>query len=101
VTAAWQADAFREGDFFVERETALARLRHDEQQALAEAQAGGEDHQAIRSRYRAMRGALHATYADVGRMAAYLGYDAVHAARENYCIILNRSAVRVQRENLR
>ena len=47
------------------------------------------------------REALHAEYDDIGRLAAYLGYDVIHAADPDFYVVLNRTAVRVQREDLR
>jgi hypothetical protein len=44
--------------------------------------------------------AAHVQYDDIGRCAAYLGYDVVHIAEFNYYLLLNRTAVRVQREDL-
>jgi hypothetical protein len=37
---------------------------------------------------------------NLGRYAAYLGYDALYFERDRYYLILNRTAVRVQREDL-
>jgi hypothetical protein len=37
---------------------------------------------------------------NLGRYAAYLGYDALYFERHGYYLILNRTAVRVQREDL-
>ena len=45
--------------------------------------------------------ALHTLYDDIGRYAAYLGFDAVRVRDREYYIVLNRTALRVQREDLR
>jgi len=154
LSAAWQADAFRDGEFFVgrgaysggantvaganalviardyarggvvirlslkaharvadfdeladwsfhERERALGEVQRDEQRALLEAQARTDDIEAVQREYRAVREALYAKHDDIGWLAAYLGCDAIHVADEDYYIVLNRTAVRVQQENLR
>ena len=46
----------------------------------------------------------HSLYNDAGRLAAYLGYDAVHVVEfpdiDDY-VVFNRTALRVQKENIR
>jgi hypothetical protein len=86
---------------FAERDQRLRRAQVDEEQAiaaLAERVATPAD---VRAQYRAVREALHAQYDDVGRLAAYLGYDMVHVADRDFYCILNRTAVRVQIEDIR
>jgi hypothetical protein len=92
-----QEDAYRG------REHAIQRLRTAQAAAEAEAVRQG-DAAAMRQldqRYHRLVEIEHAKYDDIGRYAAYLGFDAIVVAGQDYCVLLNRTAVRVQRENLR
>lgn len=86
-----------------ERGDVLGRLASEEERALADARTLGRDDEIarVRARYASARAAVSARYDDIGRLGAYLGYDAIHAAVPDFYAILNRSAVRVQRESLR
>jgi vacuolar-type H+-ATPase subunit H len=93
-----QLDAFAQH----RRNEAMEQIRKAEANAvgaIVPAETAAMDE--IRTAYRAARAAVHAEYDDIGRLAAYLGYDAVHAADVDYYAILNRTAVRVQAEDLR
>jgi hypothetical protein len=87
---------------FAGREQQMRRSQMDEQQAITAIEDGdGTATASVQARYRAAREALHAQYDDIGRLAAYLGYDVVYVADRDYYCILNRTAVRVQMEDIR
>ncbi len=54
-----------------------------------------------RTRYEALVNAAHAEYDDLGRYAAFAGYDVVSIPDEEWHLIVNRTAVRVQKDNVR
>jgi hypothetical protein len=85
------------------REDAIARIRAAGRAAVRAALERGDEVevQRLTAIHDRLVEAEHAKYDDVGRYAAYYGFDAVHVANRDYYVILNRTAVRVQRENLR
>lgn len=78
-----------------EQAAAIRAAARGGDQAALERIASGYDHRLASARL---------LYNHLGLYAAYLGYDAIHIAElpapESY-VILNRTAVRVQRENIR
>ncbi|MGH2588802.1 MAG: hypothetical protein ACRDJE_28090 [Dehalococcoidia bacterium] len=156
LSAAWHADEFRMGDFFVGRGTygggasvasgpdalamarvyarggivmrlslkrgahvteydalvdrafhdqaaAARRIQEEETEAVAMTLSDGDEAAVARlhAAYRTAREVAHAQHDDIGRLGAYLGYDAIHVADADFYVILNRTAVRVQAENMR
>ncbi|MGH2599726.1 MAG: hypothetical protein ACRDJ9_10090, partial [Dehalococcoidia bacterium] len=85
------------------REAAIQELRATQATALqATAQRSDPaETRNLRGRYDLLVEAEHAKYDDIGRYAAYHGFDLVHVTEQEYYVILNRTAVRVQREDLR
>jgi hypothetical protein len=85
------------------REDAIARIRTAGGPTVQAAVDRGDEVEAKRlaTMYDTLAEAEHAKYDDIGRFAAYHGFDAVHVADRDYYVILNRTAVRVQRVNLR
>lgn len=57
--------------------------------------------QLARSRYAQGVAIANAKFVNIGAYAAYLGHDGLYFRRDGYYLILNRTAVRVQREDLR
>jgi hypothetical protein len=100
-----QVADFEELDGFAyhRRGEALAEIEAAEEREIAAARAAGRlgTAEEIRSRHHAGRPLVHAQYDDIGRLATYLGYDAVHAADPDFYAVLDRTAVRVQLEDLR
>jgi hypothetical protein len=86
-----------------ERDEAIRRADAERARAFGEAaeQARSGVAMAAQRRYDAIVDIAHIQYDDVGRYAAYLGYDAVRIPEFDYFLVLNRTAVRVQREDLR
>jgi hypothetical protein len=46
------------------------------------------------------RAAVEAEYTNLGRYAAYLGYDVVHERESGYYLVLNRTCLRIQEEDI-
>lgn len=80
-------------------------LRTEQVTAISAAQRRNGDEAARRERaaYEQRMAGTRALYTDLGRYAAYMGYDAVREPDDVdvYYVVLNRTALRVQRENMR
>jgi hypothetical protein len=89
-----------------ELEHAIRRLRYERNRAMQAARQQPEE-SAVRSverDYERRIDAARSLYDDYSRCAAYLGFDAIHVVSSpdvDYYVILNRTAIRVQQENLR
>jgi hypothetical protein len=81
---------------------ALGDLDGRERRALRRAPGpAGRDLRDTRALYNERRLATYAKYGRIGRYAAYLGYDGLHDPEVAMYVVLNRTAVRVQEEDLR
>jgi hypothetical protein len=89
-----------------ELELAIRRLRYEQELAMYAARqrlAESAVHSVERDYERQIE-AARSLYDDYSRCAAYLGYDAIHVVSStdvDYYVVLNRTAIRVQQENLR
>ena len=81
----------------------LERLRGERSQAVGQAfRLGGRAAaRATEGWYDEREAAVQAQYASLAVYAAYAGYDCITDPRSGHCLILNRTAVRVQHEDLR
>lgn len=81
------------------RENAIRRIRAEEEATRRLTTEVERRHS--KSHYDRLVETEHAKYDDLGRYGAYLGFDGLHIGEREYYVLLNRSAVRVQREDLR